>query len=251
MPRDASTGHRKSASKDDYQIAVATGRIAGRSGAATDDVVTGRLTEAEAIHVLQQAALTGTSAHSRSAFHVDVHRRLFDQLLTGTQSADTIALVRQLLRREHYRHGGGAIRLFFYRATAHGSPTTGARLNDCLLARTTASASTPAYKEQIHAAVASAAELPRGPVRLELAFVVGPARNWLNPWKQTIDSLDPLLGRTYTGRAWNPRDGRVTELGMHLTVDPALRYEVAVGIAAACAPSGATQPSPVAGLDAD
>ena len=68
---------------------------------------------------------------------------------------------------------------------------------DVLVARTTASASTVAYKEQIHAAVAGAAELPAGPVRLELAFVVGPGRNWLNLWKQTIDSLDPLLGRTY------------------------------------------------------
>ena len=58
-----------------------------------------------------------------------------------------------------------------------------------LVARTTASASTLAYKEQIHAAVAGAAELPAGPVRLELAFVVGPGRNWLNLWKQTIDSL--------------------------------------------------------------
>ena len=66
---------------------------------------------------------------------------------------------------------------------------------DVLVARTTASASTLAYKEQIYAAVAGAAELPAGPVRLELAFVVGPGRNWLNLWKPTIDSLDPLLGR--------------------------------------------------------
>ena len=66
---------------------------------------------------------------------------------------------------------------------------------DVLVARTTASASTLAYKEQIYAAVAGTSELPAGPVRLELAFVVGPTRNWLNLWKQTIDSLDPLLGR--------------------------------------------------------
>ena len=52
-------------------------------------------------------------------------------------------------------------------------------------------------------------------------------------WKQTIDSLDPLLGRTYPDRAWHPLDGRITELGMHLTVDPALRYDVVIGIAAA------------------
>ena len=99
-----------------------------------------------------------------------------------------------------------------------------------------ASASTVAFKEQVHAAVAGAEELPVGPVRLELAFVVGPGRNWLNLWKQTIDSLDPILGRTYPGRAWQPLDGRITELGMHLTVDPAARRsDVAVGIAAALA----------------
>jgi hypothetical protein len=104
---------------------------------------------------------------------------------------------------------------------------------DVLVAGTTASASTLAYKEQIHAAVYSAAELPPGPVRLELAFAVSPRRNWMNLWKQTIDSLDPLLGRTYPDRAWNPLDGRITELGMHLTVDPAVRNDVVVGIAAA------------------
>ena len=104
---------------------------------------------------------------------------------------------------------------------------------DVLVARTTASVETAAYKKQIHATVASAAELPAGPVRLELAFVVGPGRNWLNLWKPTIDALDPILGRSHPDRAWHPLDGRITELGMHLTVDPAVRHDVAVGIAAA------------------
>ncbi|WP_374158956.1 hypothetical protein ACEWX3_06175 [Mycobacterium sp. G7A2] len=103
---------------------------------------------------------------------------------------------------------------------------------DVLIATTTASASTVAFKEQIFSAVADAGELPLGPVKLELAFVVGPRRNWLNLWKQTIDSLDPLLGRTYPDRAWHPRDGRITELGMHLTVDPAAGNQVMVGVIA-------------------
>jgi hypothetical protein len=106
---------------------------------------------------------------------------------------------------------------------------------DVLVARTTASASTTAYKEQIHSAVAVATELPAGPVRLELAFVVGPGRNWLNLWKPTIDSLGPLLGRSRSGRDWDPLDGRITELGMHLAVDPAVRHDIVVGITAACA----------------
>ena len=74
--------------------------------------------------------------------------------------------------------------------------------------------------------------LPAGPVKLELGFVVGPSVNWLNLWKQTIDSLDPLLGRSNPERDWHPLDGRITELGMHLTVDPALRYEREIGISA-------------------
>lgn len=88
-----------------------------------------------------------------------------------------------------------------------------------VVARTTASASTTAYKEQIRTAVVAERQLPDGPVKLELAFRVGPQRNWLNLWKPTIDSLDPLLGATRPGRAWHPRDGRIIELGMHLTVD--------------------------------
>jgi hypothetical protein len=104
---------------------------------------------------------------------------------------------------------------------------------DVVTAKTTASTSSVTYKRQMHAAVATAKELPAGPVKLELAFVVGPGRNWLNLFKQTIDSLDPILGRTYSDRDWNPRDGRITELGMHVAVDPTAGWGVTIGIAAA------------------
>ena len=106
-------------------------------------------------------------------------------------------------------------------------PSTGA-----LKVRTTASASTVGYKQQIYDSVAGATEISAGPVRLELSFVVGPRRKWWNLWKQTIDSLDPILGRTNPLRAWHPRDGRITELGMHATVDPALGFDVLIGITA-------------------
>jgi len=101
-----------------------------------------------------------------------------------------------------------------------------------LKVRTTASASAVAYKEQIHDAVVGATEIPVGPVRLELSFVVGPRRKWWNLWKQTIDSLDPILGRTDPKCAWHPRDGRITELVMHATVDAALGYDILIGITA-------------------
>lgn len=93
---------------------------------------------------------------------------------------------------------------------------------------------TSEYRAQIHAALGDVAELPPDlSVKLELAFVVGKAWNWVNLWKPTIDSLDPLLGRgpTRPGQPWNPLDGRITELGMHVTVDPGARH-VTIGIAA-------------------
>ncbi|MFD2082759.1 hypothetical protein SAMN05421678_111207 [Actinopolymorpha cephalotaxi] len=97
---------------------------------------------------------------------------------------------------------------------------------------TTASASSSAYKQQIHEQVARhAVALPDGPVALELAFTVG-RRNWLNLWKPTIDALEPLLGRTTPGRNWHPRDGRITDLGLHLAKDLSLGYAVRIDILA-------------------
>ena len=78
-----------------------------------------------------------------------------------------------------------------------------------------------------------AAEIPAGPVQLQLAFVVGPQRNWLTLWKPTIDALDPLLGRTREDRDWHPQDGRITDLGLHVTVDASLGHDVLLSIAAA------------------
>jgi hypothetical protein len=98
-------------------------------------------------------------------------------------------------------------------------------------ARTTASSETRAYKEQVRGAVAGARQLPAGPVRLQISFVVGPGRNWLNLWKPTIDALDPLLGRTRTDRDWHPMDGRIVDLGLHVVVEPSLGHDVVVAIA--------------------
>jgi len=103
---------------------------------------------------------------------------------------------------------------------------------EVLQVTTTASWDGPGAKEQIRTALAAVKELPDGPVKLELAFTVGPSRNWINLWKPTIDSLGALLGHEHPFREWNPRDGRITELGLHLHVDSILGYEVVIGIAA-------------------
>jgi hypothetical protein len=41
------------------------------------------------------------------------------------------------------------------------------------------------------------------------------------------------LGANISRHTWDPLDGRITELGMHLTVDKAARH-VVIGIAAEC-----------------
>ncbi|WP_197522500.1 hypothetical protein [Occultella aeris] len=113
-------------------------------------------------------------------------------------------------------------------ASVHEAPAPDATYT----VRTTAASQTNAYKEQIRAGVASAAEIPFGGVQLQIAFVVGPQRNWLNLWKPTIDALDPLLGRTRADRDWHPKDGRITDLGLHVDVDPFLGHDVVVTVAA-------------------
>jgi hypothetical protein len=103
---------------------------------------------------------------------------------------------------------------------------------DAFQIQTTASAQTTAYKQQVQAGVADAAQLPDGPLRLQISFLVGPSRNWMNLWKPTIDALDPLLGRTAPGRDWHPRDDRIVELGLHVVVDSSRRHDLEVWIAA-------------------
>lgn len=100
------------------------------------------------------------------------------------------------------------------------------------LVRTTASASTTAYKQQIADQLRDTSELPPGPVSLQLAFAVGPRRNWLNLWKPSIDALDALLGRTVATRPWHPKDGRITELGLHRTIDESLSNEFVIDVLA-------------------
>jgi hypothetical protein len=98
---------------------------------------------------------------------------------------------------------------------------------------TTASSEKTAYKEQISSQIKdSPIELDDGPVALQLAFTLGPRRNWINLWKATIDSLDLILGRTYPAKQWNPKDGRITELGLHCQVDGDVGNDVLIAIAA-------------------
>lgn len=97
---------------------------------------------------------------------------------------------------------------------------------------TTAAADTPAYKLQVRDQLPSSGLPEDCPVRLELSFVVGPSRNWINLWKPTIDALDPILGRTRAEREWHPKDGRIVELGLHCAIDSRVRHGVRLAIRA-------------------
>jgi hypothetical protein len=112
------------------------------------------------------------------------------------------------------------------RALADGEPPHG-----WLLVHTTASSVTTAYKQQIHDALQTVVELPRGPISLQVAFTVGPGRNWPNLWKPTIDALGRLLGYSGSATPWHPQDGRIVELGLHRQVDPSCGHGVRLAIA--------------------
>jgi hypothetical protein len=68
-----------------------------------------------------------------------------------------------------------------------------------------------------------------------LTLTAGP-----NLWKATIDSLGAILGRDSGAGEWNPRDGRITELGLHCVIDRAAGNQVNVAIRAAALGQPAT-----------
>lgn len=111
-----------------------------------------------------------------------------------------------------------------------------------------AAATGTTFKEQVSEQIELQAELLRGegPVALQLSFTVGTRRNWQNLWKATIDSLDCVLGRTDPNRTWHPKDGRITELGLHRHVDASLGNDVLIAISAQSAllPRGEVPPTP-------
>jgi hypothetical protein len=116
--------------------------------------------------------------------------------------------------------------------------------------RTTASAQTRQWKEQVYAACAAAApaKLIEGPLAIDIHFGVSPQRNWAMLWKPAIDALGPILGMPNPLRPFQPNDDRIVSLGLHRTIHDALGYcvEVEVYISSAIA-----EAVPSGGLDAD
>jgi len=108
--------------------------------------------------------------------------------------------------------------------------TAGHSAGQLAAVRTTASTDRVAFKQQIHNQLHRARHLPEGPVHLQVSLRSGPHRNWLNLWKPTIDALAPVLGSSRPGRSWHPRDGRITDLGLHRHTDPELGHDVEITI---------------------
>jgi hypothetical protein len=84
--------------------------------------------------------------------------------------------------------------------------------------------------ERVAQQVADGGPLPEGPLVLEVGFVVGEGRNWLDLWWATLDGLGPLLGQSPGHPQYHPRDGRIVDLGLHGIVDPDLGTDVVIGL---------------------
>lgn len=159
-----------------------------------------------------------------------VHHDLDNYLLPLAARLGGHRLVSARARKRHGECSEAGI------ATAQPSKPTADRTVHCV--RTTASAGTSAYKQQVHDQLAASGARPvtRGaPVSAVIGFRCGPGRNWLNLWKPTIDALGPLIGEGE--RMWSPRDGAIVELALHVSIDPTLRWDVEVFVGVAPAPA--------------
>lgn len=119
-----------------------------------------------------------------------------------------------------------------YVGVGRATPAVAPAMGSLPPVRTTASAESAAYKQQIRDALTGTTPLPAGPVSLDITFRVGPTRSWLNLWKPTIDALGKLLGESRTDRSWHPRDGRIVHLALHRQLDTSLGHTVELLFAA-------------------
>jgi hypothetical protein len=126
------------------------------------------------------------------------------------------------------RHAADSLVRLEHAAPAATAPPPGT----CYTVRTTASGQSAAFKEQIREQLSCASPIPPGPVRMQLCFTVGPARNWMNLWKPAIDATGQILGQAPAAGPWSPLDGRIIDLGLHCRVNPSIGNDVIIAITA-------------------
>jgi hypothetical protein len=98
--------------------------------------------------------------------------------------------------------------------------------------RTTASATSIDWKQQLNGACAAVttAPAPVGGVAVELRFSVSRRRNWSALWKPAIDSLGPILGVPDPTRPYRADVARITTLALHRRFDDTLGHRVQVEV---------------------
>jgi len=107
-----------------------------------------------------------------------------------------------------------------------------AHRNPDMVARTTASASTRAWKQQVRdvCAMAVPVEPIPGAIGIDIDFRLNPARNWSTVWKPAIDSLGPLLGVPNSQRPFTPDDDRIVRLGLHRSLDVSVGWDIVLSL---------------------
>lgn len=101
-----------------------------------------------------------------------------------------------------------------------------------MVVRTTASASTRAWKQQVRDACAMAVPVEpiQDAVSIDIEFRLSPDRNWSTVWKPAIDSLGPLLGVPDSRRPFTPSDDRIVRLGFHHSLDASVGCDIELSL---------------------
>jgi len=91
---------------------------------------------------------------------------------------------------------------------------------------------TKRWKAELREAVLASqpTPVPPGSAEVHLAWRCSPKRNWVWLWKPTGDAMGPILGEPIASNPFDPDDGRIFYLGLHLNKDATVGHSVDVGM---------------------
>lgn len=100
--------------------------------------------------------------------------------------------------------------------------------------RTTGACERPEWKDQVREAwidEGGPGSPHPGALAVDIAFVVSSILDWTRLWKPTIDAIaGPLLGIPDPESPWSPNDDRITDLGLHRTIDDHMGQDVLIDV---------------------